>query len=58
MRKRKLWMSVLAGILSVVTVLSLFMGVMPSQAQAASLGALQEQKKDLEAKKKGDGSHE
>ena len=52
MHNRKLWVSILSGMLAVIMVLSLFIGVLPDRVEAASIGALQEQKKELEEKKK------
>ena len=42
MRNRKLWVSILAGLLALVMVLSLVIGVLPNLAQAASLSALEQ----------------
>lgn len=52
MKKRKLWISILAGILAVVMILSLIVGVLPSLVDAASLSELEKQKAALEADKK------
>lgn len=52
MRNRKLWTSVLSGVLAVIMMLSLMVGVLPGPANAASLGSLQQQVNDLKDKKK------
>ena len=51
MKKRKLWMSVSAGILAVLMVLSLLNGLEPSRVSAASSSELKEQLKELEKDK-------
>ena len=51
MNSRKLWVSIMSGTLALIMVLSLFVGVVPGEAKAASLGALESQKADLEKKK-------
>lgn len=52
MRNRKLWASVLAGLLALILVLSLVAGVLPMYADAASLSELEKQKNELAAEKK------
>ena len=52
MRNRKLWVSILAGLLALVMVLSLVIGVLPNLAQAASLSALEQQLNELKEQKK------
>ncbi|MBR4863536.1 MAG: peptidoglycan DD-metalloendopeptidase family protein [Oscillospiraceae bacterium] len=52
MRNRKLWVSILSGVLAVIMVLSLVVGVLPGVVNAASLGALQQQVNDLKDKRK------
>ena len=56
MKKRKLWVSVLSGFLTVVMLLSLVVGLIPTQVSAASskeirkqLNALKEEKKEIAA---------
>ena len=57
MNKRKKWVSILAGILAAVMLLSLIVGVIPTRASAASskeikkqINELKEQKKEIQAK--------
>ena len=52
MRNRKLWVSILAGIMAFILVAGLIVGVLPGQADAKSLSELRSQLKDLEADKK------
>ena len=52
MRNRKLWASILAGLLAVILVLSLVASVLPMYANAASLSELEKQKNALAAEKK------
>ena len=52
MKKRKLWVSILAGILAFIMVASLIIGVLPSAADAASLSELEKQLAQLESQKK------
>ncbi len=52
MKNRKLWVSILAGILAFIMVASLIVGVLPSAADAASLSELEKQLAQLEAQKK------
>ena len=47
MRNRKLWVSILSGVLAVIMVLSLVVGVLPGVVNAASIGALQQQVDEL-----------
>jgi len=52
MNNRKLWVSLLAGFLAVILVLSLVVGVLPTLANAASLSELEKQKNELADEKK------
>lgn len=52
MRNRKLWVSILSGVLAVIMVLSLVAGVLPGMVNAESIGSLKQQVADLESKKK------
>ncbi len=52
MKNRKLWVSILAGILAFIMVASLIVGVLPGAADAASLSELEKQLAQLEAQKK------
>ena len=52
MRNRKLWISILAGILAFIMVAGLVVGVLPGAADAASLSELQEQLNALKEDKK------
>lgn len=52
MKNRKLWVSILAGILAFIMVAGLIVGVLPGAADAASLSELESQLADLEAQKK------
>ena len=51
MKKRKLWVSILAGILALIMVLGLVAGVLPSYVSAASSSVLKDQLNDLEDQK-------
>lgn len=52
MGKRKQWVSVLAGILAMIMILSVVVGVLPTMASAATAGELQSQINALKAQKK------
>lgn len=52
MRNRKLWISILAGILAFIMVAGLVVGVLPGTAEAESLSELKKQLADLQADKK------
>jgi len=55
MRNRKLWVSVLAGILAAILVLSLVAGVLPEllqEAEGASIGTLKNELEELKEQKK------
>ena len=53
MNKRKLWVSILAGLLALIMVLGLFVGVLPGTVDAAgSVSELKKEVEDLSAKKK------
>ena len=52
MRNRKLWVSILAGLLALIMVLGLVIGVLPNLVQAASLSALEQQLNELKEQKK------
>lgn len=52
MNNRKLWVSLLAGFLALILVLSLVVGVLPTLANAASLSELEKQKNELADEKK------
>lgn len=52
MRQRKLWISILAGIMAFVLVAGLIVGVLPGKADAESLSELKKQLSKLEADKK------
>ena len=43
MSKRKLWVSIMAGVLAVIMVLSLVVSILPSSANAASISELEQQ---------------
>lgn len=51
MKNKKLWVSATAGLLAVIMVLTLFLGVLPGGAKAASISELEKQKASLEAEK-------
>ena len=51
MRNRRLWVSILAGLMALVLLLGLVVGVLPTYADAASSSALKEQLDELEDKK-------
>ncbi len=52
MKKRKLWVSILAGVLALIMIMSLVVGVLPGLvANAASISELQQQVDDLEKQK-------
>ena len=52
MKKRKLWISVLAGVMAFVLVAGLAVGALPGKADAKSLSELKKQLQELEADKK------
>ncbi len=52
MRKRKLWVSILAGVLAVIMILGLVVGVLPSLVNGASSGELKQQLDALKEDKK------
>ena len=52
MKKRKLWVSVLAGFLAVVMLLSLIVGLIPTKVSAASSKEIRKQLEALKAEKK------
>ena len=52
MHNRKLWVSILSGMLAVIMILSLFVGVLPGRAEASVLSSLYEQKEKLKEEKK------
>jgi murein DD-endopeptidase MepM/ murein hydrolase activator NlpD len=52
MKNRKLWVSILAGILALIMILSLFVGVLPGVANAATKSELEQQIAELEKEKK------
>ncbi len=52
MKNRKFWVSLLAGIMAAVMLLSLILSVIPTPANAASSSEIREQIKDLKAEKK------
>lgn len=52
MRNRKLWVSILAGILALIMILSLVIGVLPGMVQAATGSALEQQIAAAKAEKK------
>ena len=52
MKNRKLWISVLAGVLAVIMVLGLVAGVLPGLVNAASISELQQQVDRLKEEKK------
>ena len=51
MKNRKLFVSILAGIMAFVMLLGLVIGVLPSRASAESLGSIQQQLNDLKKDK-------
>ncbi len=51
MKNRKLWVSILAGIMAFIMVAGLIVGVLPGVADAASLSELERQLADLKEKK-------
>ena len=51
MKNRKLWISVLAGILALILLLGLFVGVLPGAVQAASISELKNEVNELKKKK-------
>lgn len=51
MRKRKLWVSIFAGVLAAIMILSLVVGVLPSLVNGASSGELKKQLDDLKSDK-------
>jgi len=51
MKNRKLWVSVLAGLMALIMILSLVLSVLPTHADAASSGAIKEQLDELEEQK-------
>ena len=51
MKNRKLWVSILAGLMALIMILSLILGVLPTHADAASSGAIKEQLDELEEQK-------
>ncbi len=52
MRNRKLWVSILAGVLAFIMLFGLIAGVLPTRADAASSSALKEQLDELKEDKK------
>ena len=52
MRNRKLWVSILAGLLAFIMLFGLIAGVLPTRADAASSGVLKEQLDELKEDKK------
>lgn len=52
MKQRKLWVSILAGVMALVMVAGLLVGVLPGKADAESLSELKKQLAQLEADKK------
>lgn len=52
MKNRKLWISILAGIMALIMILSLIIGVLPTAAEGATLGSLKEQLNTLQDNKK------
>lgn len=52
MKKRKLWVSVLAGLLAAVMLLSLVLSLIPTRASAASSSEIKEQISELKEQKK------
>lgn len=52
MKNRKLWVSILAGILALVMIAGLFVGALPQKAEATSLSELKKQLAELEEEKK------
>lgn len=51
MRNRRLWVSILAGLMALVLLLGLVVGVLPTYADAASSSAIKEQLDELEGQK-------
>ncbi len=51
MRNRRLWVSILAGLMALVLLLGLVVGVLPTHADAASSSAIKEQLDELEGQK-------
>ena len=49
MKNRKFWVSLLAGILAAVMILSLFVGALPKDAKASGSSALKDQLEELQA---------
>lgn len=52
MRNRKKWVAILAGILALVMILSLFIGVLPGMVDAKSISELEQQKAQYQEDKK------
>ncbi len=52
MRNRKLWVSIMAGVLALVMIAGLVVGALPQKADAASLSELKNQLAELEKQKK------
>ena len=52
MKKRKLWISVMAGLLAAVMLLTLVAGLIPTRASAASSSEIKQQINDLKSQKK------
>lgn len=52
MKKRKLWVSILAGLLALIMILSLVVGVLPDPANAKSASQLKEELNELKSDKK------
>ena len=52
MKNRKLWVSILAGLLALIMIASLVVGALPQKADAASLSELKKQLEELEKQKK------
>ena len=57
MRNRKLWVSILAGILAVIMILSLVVGVLPGLVNAESLSELEQQVAALKKEKEKYDAH-
>lgn len=52
MRNRKKWVAILAGILALIMILSLFIGVLPGMVDAKSISELEQQKAQYQEDKK------